>query len=212
MSEIRELVAADGPRSQRKHAAILAAAVENFIAVGYDAANMDVIADRAGVSKRTIYGHFRDKQGLFEAVVADLARTLDRSVTGQWHPDRTLEQQVIDVALGKLALFEEPNFAGLVRMILGVFLAQPALAAKIMAAVQECDEGLLRWLESGKQAGALVGVNVAEADELFGSMFMATILWPQFLGQVIDAASRRQKAIVMAKMFASYLRDAGEPV
>ncbi|MCZ7423905.1 TetR/AcrR family transcriptional regulator [Verrucosispora sp. WMMA2121] len=47
---------------------ILDAALTEFLEHGYLAAGMDRIAARAGVSKVTVYAHFTDKHGLFEAV------------------------------------------------------------------------------------------------------------------------------------------------
>jgi AcrR family transcriptional regulator len=43
------------PRSEKSKAAILAAAGELLLEHGLDAVSMDVIAERAGVSKATIY-------------------------------------------------------------------------------------------------------------------------------------------------------------
>ncbi|MFC6936446.1 TetR/AcrR family transcriptional regulator [Actinomadura yumaensis] len=40
-----------------------------FAQDGYARASIDAIAARAGVSTRTIYNHFADKAGLFEAVI-----------------------------------------------------------------------------------------------------------------------------------------------
>jgi AcrR family transcriptional regulator len=57
------------PSSQRKRQAILDAAELVFLRAGYDAANVDEIADRSGVSKQTVYTHFGSKQALFLEVV-----------------------------------------------------------------------------------------------------------------------------------------------
>ena len=46
-------------------AAILSAAVEVFLTSGFDAANMDVIAAKAGVSKGTLYNRHASKDALF---------------------------------------------------------------------------------------------------------------------------------------------------
>ncbi|GAA5058609.1 TetR/AcrR family transcriptional regulator [Erythrobacter westpacificensis] len=51
------------------HAKILAAAVEQFAADGFEGANMDAIARRAGVAKPTIYNHFKDKSALYLASI-----------------------------------------------------------------------------------------------------------------------------------------------
>ena len=48
---------------------ILAAAFEEFAANGYAAARLEDVAKRGGIAKGTIYLYFKDKEGLFRAVV-----------------------------------------------------------------------------------------------------------------------------------------------
>jgi AcrR family transcriptional regulator len=57
------------PRVIRSRAAILAAATTLFLRDGYVATTMDGIAEAAGVSKRTVYNNFADKDALFREVV-----------------------------------------------------------------------------------------------------------------------------------------------
>lgn len=57
----------------RRH--ILFEAKEVFLEMGYDRASMDVVAVRAGTSKRSLYAHFASKDKLFLAVL-DLVREL----------------------------------------------------------------------------------------------------------------------------------------
>ncbi|WP_201152941.1 TetR/AcrR family transcriptional regulator [Rhodothalassium salexigens] len=57
------------PRSAGKHAAIIDAAGALFLANGFDRTTMDAVAERAGVSKQTVYSHFDNKAALFQAVV-----------------------------------------------------------------------------------------------------------------------------------------------
>lgn len=68
-------------RSVKKRAAILAAAEELFLADGYDRTSADAIALRAGVSKRTVYDHFGNKEGLYAAVIAGATSGLLKAVT-----------------------------------------------------------------------------------------------------------------------------------
>ncbi|HEY1972098.1 MAG TPA: TetR/AcrR family transcriptional regulator [Pseudonocardia sp.] len=58
-------------RSPVKRRAILDAAVAEFCAQGYARTSMDAIAASAGVGKQTVYGHFGDKERLFQAAVQD---------------------------------------------------------------------------------------------------------------------------------------------
>src|ERR1700761_9598484 len=53
----------------RKAEQIYAAARSIFMESGYEAASMDAVAARAGVSKATIYVHFEGKRALFEAII-----------------------------------------------------------------------------------------------------------------------------------------------
>lgn len=53
-----------------KRAAILAAASQLFLELGFERATVDRIAAAAGVSKLTVYSHFADKEGLFVALIA----------------------------------------------------------------------------------------------------------------------------------------------
>lgn len=61
----RQRRAEDRPRE------ICAAALDVFAEKGFAAARLDEIAERAGVSKGTLYLYFKDKADLFRAVVRD---------------------------------------------------------------------------------------------------------------------------------------------
>ncbi|MGH8517129.1 MAG: TetR/AcrR family transcriptional regulator [Panacagrimonas sp.] len=57
------------PKDPDKHAAILLAAKKLFTAQGLPGTSMEGIADEAGVSKLTVYSHFRSKEELFRETV-----------------------------------------------------------------------------------------------------------------------------------------------
>jgi TetR/AcrR family transcriptional repressor of mexJK operon len=59
-------------RSDRKRRAILKGACRVFLERGFGGANMDAVAAAAGVSKMTVYRHFRSKELLFAGVVRDM--------------------------------------------------------------------------------------------------------------------------------------------
>ena len=60
-------------RGGDKRRALLDGALAVFSADGYSRASVDNLARAAGVSTRTLYNHFGDKAGLFEAVIVDSA-------------------------------------------------------------------------------------------------------------------------------------------
>jgi TetR/AcrR family transcriptional regulator, mexJK operon transcriptional repressor len=61
---------------QRKHHAIAAAALVLFARDGYERTSVDAIAAEAGVSKRTIYSHYGDKESLFLLVLHETNDTM----------------------------------------------------------------------------------------------------------------------------------------
>src|SRR6478672_5852161 len=63
------------PRTQaaeERRSAILAAALEEFTARGYEGARLDDVAKRAGIAKGTIYLYFADKETLFQELVRSM--------------------------------------------------------------------------------------------------------------------------------------------
>jgi TetR/AcrR family transcriptional regulator, mexJK operon transcriptional repressor len=109
--------------SERKHEAIARAALQLFSQDGYERTSVDAIAAKAGVSKRTVYSHYGDKENLFLSVVRDtLAAMRDRfgEIT-----ERTLTD-VDDVAKSLTVCVREvtqsitssPERAMLVRLVL----------------------------------------------------------------------------------------------
>jgi AcrR family transcriptional regulator len=62
----------DNPKAslmKRKRAAIVDAALQEFLDSGYAQASMDRIASTAGVSVKTVYRHFENKDDLFSTVM-----------------------------------------------------------------------------------------------------------------------------------------------
>src|SRR6201991_1278195 len=88
--------------TDRKRAAVIGAAIEEFLAAGFDATSMDRIAARAGVSKRTVYNHFPSKEALFAAILHQL---WDASHTGDaavYRPAEPLRAQLLALLYRKL--------------------------------------------------------------------------------------------------------------
>src|SRR5580700_9820482 len=56
-------------KAAERRAAIVEAALNEFIARGFTATRLDDVARRAGVAKGTIYLHFKDKESMFEELI-----------------------------------------------------------------------------------------------------------------------------------------------
>jgi AcrR family transcriptional regulator len=64
------------PRGEIRRSQILDAAVEVFLENGYGGATIDLVVERAGASKATVYSFFGGKDGLFAAIVEERAERI----------------------------------------------------------------------------------------------------------------------------------------
>ena len=83
-------------RAAERRAAIVEAALDEFIARGFTATRLDDVAKRAGVAKGTIYLHFKDKESMFE----ELIRTAIVPLIGRLHAPPPLGGSVRDALEG----------------------------------------------------------------------------------------------------------------
>jgi AcrR family transcriptional regulator len=105
-----------------KRRAIAQAARVVFGREGYTRASVDVIADEAGVSKRTIYNHFTDKERLFQTVALEGAQQVTDAVAEllERHLRKVvdLREDLIAFGLERVAAVTEfPHHFALVRTI-----------------------------------------------------------------------------------------------
>jgi AcrR family transcriptional regulator len=92
------------PVDAGKHDAILDHARRMFTGCGLSGANMDQLADAAGVSKATIYNHFDSKEALFETVLRDLLQQLPTPAELVGHAPGALPERLAAIAQGACEL------------------------------------------------------------------------------------------------------------
>jgi TetR/AcrR family transcriptional regulator, regulator of autoinduction and epiphytic fitness len=122
-----------------KAEAILAGAMQEFLAQGYAATSMDQIAIAAGVSKATVYKHFQDKEGLFNALVQYMARRkavfdLQTLQTLQGEPPVVL-RHIAEGMLNNIML--DPQILAFIRLIIGESGRFPELARAFVQNIEK---------------------------------------------------------------------------
>src|SRR5215475_14591753 len=86
-------------RAAERRAAIVQAAMDEFIARGFAATRLDDIAKRAGVAKGTIYLHFKDKESMFEELIRTAIVPLVGRMTGPPPASGSIRDMIESLAL-----------------------------------------------------------------------------------------------------------------
>lgn len=168
--------------TDRKRAAILDAAVEEFATSGFDTTSMDRIAERAGVSKRTVYNHFQSKDALFEAIVQELIAQTEALPEFPYEADRELDEQLVGYCLKVGELITSESFQGLVRVSLSRFLRTPQLARDTIGDEKRFMARLIRWIEQATADGRLKPNDPEFSAKQLCALMEGFMLWPPIFG------------------------------
>src|SRR5215469_9351202 len=117
---------------QRKHDAIAAAALVLFARDGYERTSVDAIAAEAGVSKRTVYSHYGDKENLFLLVLRetyDAMRDRVRDIVDRNLGDVEDVRQALTACIREIVrtITRAPERATLVRLVISEAPHFPAI-------------------------------------------------------------------------------------
>lgn len=115
------------PKNERKAEAIRDAAGELFLLNGFQGTSMDAVAQRAGVSKQTVYSHFANKEALFKACIGG-------KVSGYGFDEATpentsdLRTALLSVARQFVGLMFDPEVVAMHRVVMAEAAGQPRVA------------------------------------------------------------------------------------
>jgi AcrR family transcriptional regulator len=164
--------------SEARRAAILAAALEEFTARGYEGARLDDVARRAGIAKGTIYLYFTDKEALFQ----DLVRSMVHPVLGTLEKLREVDIPARVLVETLLATFVREVYGtrrkDIIRLILSEGPRFPAIAefyyrevvARVLAIVRPI-------LTRAAERGELPDDALARFPQLIIAPMLVGIVW-----------------------------------
>lgn len=144
------------PKDMEKRAAILESAKQLFVIQGFEGTSMDAIANKAGVSKLTVYSHYRDKETLFAEAVSSKCLTLMPEELFHADPKGPLRKQLLAIARAFFDLITSEDAIAIHRTIVANARSAPKLAALFWeAGPLKVQEGLQSFLHSEVEAGKL---------------------------------------------------------
>lgn len=129
--------------------AILHAAKQAFLRHGYDTASMDLIAEAAGTTKRTLYNHFTSKEQLFEAVVAFTARMASANLQTPATYDADPTEAVTQFCLRHAYWSSWTDAIAMQRIVIALVPRFPRYAHLLYSqAIRHAEEVLASYLEA----------------------------------------------------------------
>ncbi|MBI1339032.1 TetR family transcriptional regulator [bacterium] len=167
----------EGPRTEHRRAAFLAAAKEVFLEHGYADASMAEIVRRAGGSLATLYQLFGDKRALFVAAVDDRVASLTQQMQMEHEANAPLEEGLARIGRDYLRRMLEPEALDLARLLIGKARSFPDLPRDYLQTGQErVRRPLADYLASRSTAGEITLSDPQDAAAVFLDLLRARLL------------------------------------
>lgn len=194
------------PKDLAKREAILNAARLLFLGNGYEGSSMEAIASEAGVSKLTLYSHFKDKEALFCAAVKSTCETrLPRRLFG-FDAQRPIAEQLLEIGLAFQALVNSPESIGLHRVMVALATQNPALVRLFYeAGPQQLIDDLEQLFGQAHARGLLHAPDALRTAEHFCSLIKGGLHFRLLIGQDVEPDATEAQAQV-ADAVAFFLR------
>lgn len=206
MSETAAVAAPGRPRSAEKRDAILVAARDLLLEHGFPSTSMEMVAEKAGVGKPTIYRHFGNKQELTTAVIEQRRQQLVAALgpMNDTAPDPGTDLRAFGCRFVELIL--NPKARAWDRLVIAEADRHPELARTLFQAGPRYVHGIVRdYIAAAVDAGKLHTSDPDEAAEHLISLLLGLeLLRGQMASQPRRSkAQREQRAIRAVEAFLS---------
>ena len=182
------------PRSEKAHKAILAAAAELLLARGLAAVSMDAVAERAGVSKATIYRWWPKK----EILALDMLLTEWSAVTPAQYESGALRSDLRALLLAWTRLVTSRPYGRVAAALIAEARTDPAFSAEYQRRILEPRRDQARMIfAQAVSRGEIVPETKVEVaiDLLYGPLYHRLLhghapLDDEFVDDIVDMALR----------------------
>lgn len=188
-------------RSDIKQEDIIKSAIEVFSKKGFEQASMEGISKHAGVSKRTLYKYYSNKEALFDVIVDKLMCRFDDQSIVEFEPSLPLEQQLLDYTLKQMCYISNEDFQITARLVMAECIRCQDTSKVLVAKFESLEDsyGLQRWARQGIDAGVLDIEDVSAAIEQFIGSIKAVVFWPQLIAHLPPPTKQQvEQAVQMA--------------
>jgi AcrR family transcriptional regulator len=166
-------------RAAERRGAIVAAAMDEFIARGFAATRLDDVAKRAGVAKGTIYLHFKDKESMFEELIRTaIVPLVSRLGAAPLRPDATVRDMVEGFARTFIEQVATTQRGDIVRLVVAEGPRFPAVADfYYREVVSKGIAGMRAMIELGIARGEIRNKELARFPQILVAPALIAVIW-----------------------------------
>jgi AcrR family transcriptional regulator len=177
-SVVRKSASSRAERAAERRAAIVEAALEEFIASGFTATRLDDVAKRAGVAKGTIYLHFKDKESMFEELVRTAIVPLVKRLAAPPAPGGTVREAVEALVGTFIREVVNTRRGDIIRLIVSEGPRFPAIADfYYREVISRGLAGMQAMIELGIARGEIRQTDLARFPQILVAPAIIAVIW-----------------------------------
>jgi AcrR family transcriptional regulator len=166
-------------RAAERREAIIAAAMDEFIAQGFAATRLDDVAKRAGVAKGTIYLHFKDNEALYEELIRTaIVPLVNRLAAGPPPMGASVRDMIEGFARSFIHEVTTTQRGDIVRLIVAEGPRFPAVADfYYREVVSKGLAGMRAAIQLGIARGEIKNKDLAQFPQILIAPAMIAVIW-----------------------------------
>jgi TetR/AcrR family transcriptional regulator, mexJK operon transcriptional repressor len=194
------------PVDPAKEAAILSAARQCFLGLPYDRVSMEAIADRAGVSKVTLYAKYKSKDGLFVAAMSESCAAIYGKARLTTESGGPIREALVELGVRFMVMILDSEVAAMHGVMMQLAQTRPALPRQFYeTAVVRSVDTLAETLAIATENLVLKCPNPRQAAVQFVAMVQGEFRYQLELG-VSSAVSHDEIAAYVSSCVDVFLR------
>lgn len=169
----------------QKNVQIIQAATQEFLAKGFQAASMHRIAEKAKVSKRTLYKYYSSKKELYTALIDNLLESIHGLYQIEYAKDELVSVQIEKIIEDKINLSLSLFFLNMSKIVMGEMLRGHRPSELQLEKMYASELRFVAWIDAAKKDGTICEHPSSSimADQ-FHAIIKSQVFWPVLFGLV----------------------------
>ena len=142
---------------------------------------MDQVAERAGVSKRTVYNHFENKEALFRAVSVGLIEET-KFLPVKYCANTPLAEQLTELITLEVESLSAESHISAFRALMVESFELPGIVEQIANEIPDGQDTIENWVNDAAHDGRISSDNSDMAIEHLYALIKGVFFWPVLVG------------------------------